>query len=154
MAARTETRSRRSMTGVGRGYEFFDHTADVGIRAKGTTLEELFVRMARGLAELIAEDSGLQPRQSKLIALTAVDAEELLLAWLQELLFWFSTERFLPVKYTLAAVTQTALMGTVGGDVFDPTRHVQGREVKAITRHQLRVRQVDGAWVAEVIVDI
>ena len=154
MAARTETRSRRSMTGAGRGYEFFDHTADVGIRAKGTTLEELFVRMARGLTELIAEDSGLQPRQSKLITLTSDGAEELLLAWLQELLFWFSTERFLPVQYTLSAVTQTALMGTVRGDVFDPARHVQGREVKAITRHQLRVRQVDNEWEAEVIVDI
>ena len=139
---------------VGRGYEFFDHTADVGIRAKGATLEELFIHMAQGLIELIAEDSVLHARQPRAVALTADDVEGLLLAWLQELLFWFSTERFLPVQYTLAAVTQTALMGTVRGDVFDPARHVQGREVKAITRHQLRVRQVDDEWEAEVIVDI
>ena len=47
------------MTEVGRGYEFFDHTADIGIRAQGSTLSELFVRMAQGLTELLAEDSRL-----------------------------------------------------------------------------------------------
>ncbi|MBI3997128.1 MAG: archease [Candidatus Omnitrophica bacterium] len=33
------------------GYEFFDHTADIGIRAEATTLQALFVSMARGLTE-------------------------------------------------------------------------------------------------------
>ncbi|MBI3010921.1 MAG: archease [Candidatus Omnitrophica bacterium] len=40
------------------------------------------------------------------------------------------------------------------GDTFDPARHVQGREVKAITRHLLEVRRRDGMWHGQVIVDI
>src|SRR3989338_2181018 len=137
-------------------YEFFDHTADIGIRARGATLAELFEQLARGLTALIAEDSVLQPREARAIRLSAADAESLLLAWLQELLFWFSTDRFLPVDYALEEVTPTSLRGTVRGERFDPVRHVQGRggEGIAITRHRLSVRREDSAWTGEVIVDI
>ena len=137
-----------------KGYEFLDHTADIGIRAQAPTLSELFVRMAQGLTELIAEDSALKPQQLKSISVSADDEEGLLLAWLKELLFLFSTERFLPVEYALDTVTPTMLHGTVRGNVFDPARHVQGREVKAITRHALEVRHANGLWQAQVIVDI
>lgn len=137
-----------------KGYAFFDHTADIGIRAEGKTLAELFARLAHGLTELLAEDTDLKPRQAKAIQLTAPDAASLLLTWLKELLFWFSTERFLPVEYALDEVTETVLRGTVRGDTFDPARHVQGREVKAITRHLLAVRRRDGMWHGQVIVDI
>jgi len=135
-------------------YEFFDHTADIGIRAQGATLAELFVRLAHGLTELLAEDSKLTPRQARPIQLSATNAGSLLLAWLQELLFLFSTERFLPVEYGLEEVTETSLRGEVRGDTFDPARHAQGREVKAITRHLLEVRRRDGMWYGQVIVDI
>ena len=136
-----------------KGYEFFDHTADIGIRAKGATLTELFAHLADGLLELIAEDSVLQPKTSRAIQLSADDATALLLAWLQELLFWFSTDRFLAVDYALE-VTPTSLRGSVRGDIFDPARHAQGREVKAITRHMLEVQQANGEWCGQVIVDI
>jgi SHS2 domain-containing protein len=136
------------------GYEFFEHTADVGIRARGETLSELLVQLARGLTELIAEDSRLQPRQQRPISLKADGPDALALAWLQELLFWFSTDRFLPVDYALEEVTDTSLRGEVRGELFDLSRHVQGREVKAITRHLLRVERRNGLWHGQVIVDI
>ena len=138
----------------GRGYEFFEHTADIGINAQGKTLQELFIRMAQGLTELLAEDSRLEPRVARAIQLQADDVESLLLVWLQELLFWFSTERFVPVEYDLEEVIPKGLRGQLRGDTFDPSRHVQGREAKAITRHMLEVREDRGIWHAQVIVDI
>ena len=140
--------------GTDTGYEFFDHTADIGIRARGETLPALFVHFARGLTELIAEDSDLKPREVRAIRLSAPDADSLLVAWLQELVFWFSTDRFLPAQYALDEVSPTSLRGEVRGEPFDPSRHTPGREVKAITRHQLEVRQRDGVWHGQVIVDI
>ena len=142
------------MTEDSGGYEFFDHTADVGIRAHGPTLAELFIAMAQGLTELIAEDSRLEPKQARLVQLEAKSTESLLLAWLKELLFWFSSDKFLPARYELDEVTPTTLRGRVRGETFDPARHAQGREVKAITRHQLQVRQHDGLWRGQVIVDV
>jgi SHS2 domain-containing protein len=140
--------------GARSGYTFFDHTADIGIRASGATLAELLGQLARGLTALIAEDSRLQAHETRDIRLTAADPEALALAWLQELLYWFSTDRFLPVEFELAEVTETSVRGSVRGERFDPSRHVQGREVKAITRHLLSVRHENGTWRGEVIVDI
>ncbi len=135
-------------------YEFFPHTADVGIAAHGATLAELFEQAARGLVELIAEDSALEAKETRRLAVSADDTARLFWKWLNELLFWFSTDRFLPVQYDLETVTPTLLRGRVTGERFDPTRHVQGREVKAITRHLLQVEQRGGTWHAQAIVDI
>lgn len=137
-----------------REYEFFEHTADIGIRARGESLAALCVHLAQGLTELIAEDSALEPRTARPIRVTAPNAELLVLAWLQELLFWFSTDRFLPVEYALEEVTETSLRGALRGETFDPARHTQGREVKAITRHLLKVERCRGGWQGEVLVDI
>lgn len=136
------------------GYEFFDHTADVGIKAYGQTLTELFIHCAQGLRELIAEDSRIDARQARTIQLSAADVESLLLAWLNKLLFWFSTERFLPERYELEEVIETMLCGRVYGEVFNPARHISGTEVKGITRHQLHVRQANGCWESQVIFDV
>jgi SHS2 domain-containing protein len=136
------------------GYEFFDHTADIGIRAHGRAVDELLINFSRGLVELLVEGSVLQAREERRIELTADDIELLTLAWLKELLFWFSAHHFVPVQYRLTEATQTAVRGTIRGETFDPSRHLQGREVKAITRHALDVRQQDGMWCGQVIVDI
>ena len=143
-----------TMAGTNRGYEFFDHTADIGIRAQGATLGELFIRMAQALTELIAEDSILQPAARRTIQLFAKNETDLLLVWLQELLFWFSTDRFVSVAYDFDEVNATTLRGVLRGDIFDPARHTQGREVKAITRHLLEVTQQGDQWHGQVIVDI
>lgn len=136
------------------GYEFFGHTADIGIRASAPSRAELFIAFARGLVALMVEDTVLHPLESRPIRLSATDEESLLLVWLQELLFWFSTDRFVPVQYALDEVTYAMLRGTVRGETFQPTRHTQGREVKAVTRHRLEVRQEGDLWHGQVIVDI
>ncbi len=142
------------MDRVPKGYEFFDHTADVGVRATGRTLAELLIHLAQGLTELIAEESLIEPREARSIRLTADDVESLLLVWLQELLFWFSVDRFLPATCEFTDVSETVLRGTVRGERFDPSRHTCGTEVKGITRHQLQVEQRNGRWEAQVIVDV
>ena len=136
------------------GYAFFDHTADVGIRARGETLHELFIHCAQGLRELIAEHSRVEARHVKVARLSATSVDSLLLAWLNELLFWFSADRFLPERYDLDNVSDTSLRGQVYGEPFDPSRHLSGTEVKGITRHQLAVKQVNGRWEAQVIFDV
>lgn len=154
--ARKTAKSRvASMIANHRKHEFFDHTADVGIRVRGaTTLPELFAALARGLTELLVEDSQLTATQTRAVKLSAPDVESLLLVWLQELLFLFSTERFVPVDYEFDRLTSTTLTCRMAGETFDPVKHVQGREVKAITRHQLQVRQQNGQWSGQVVVDI
>ena len=132
------------------GYEFFEHTADTGLRVCGTTLPELFAHAAAGLTALLVGDSPVALSQSKPIALSRHSVDALLRAWLAELLFGFSSERFLPGECRFETLTETELRGRVVGERFDSSRHVFSTEVKGITRHRLSVKLVDGRWQAQV----
>ena len=136
------------------GYEFFEHTADVGLHATGRTLDELFANAARGLVELLAEDSRIESGETRTVELHAASVEALLRTWLTELLVWFGQNHFLPCEYTFHALTQTSLRASVQGERFNASRHVYGTEVKGVTRHQLQVTHQDDRWEAQVIFDV
>ncbi len=139
---------------AGKDYEFFDHTADIGLHLSGNSLEALFANAAKGLAELLVEDSPIQATETRPIALKAPAVEDLLLGWLKELLFWFNTDRFLASACRFDILTTTTLQGTVLGERFHPKRHTQGVEVKGVTYHQLTVEPTQTGWEARVIFDI
>ena len=136
------------------GYEFFEHTADVGVRVYGKNLPELFNNAAKGLADLLVEQGAIQEAQRRPIVLTASSVEELLQRWLKELLFWFSVDRFLPASCLFDLISAQELKGVVRGDIFDLRRHAPGTEVKGVTRHQFSVELRDGRWEASVIFDV
>ena len=137
-----------------KGYEFFEHTADTGLKAYGKTLEELFMNAANGLVALLVEDSPIAATETRMIALSAASLEALLQRWLKELLFWFATDRFLPSSYHFDAVSDTEVRGRIIGERFDPTRHTQGIEVKGVTYHEYRVQQINNRWEASLIFDV
>ncbi len=139
---------------VEQGYEFFEHTADVGMRVYGASLRELFAYAAKGLTTLWVESSSIASSETRPITLTADSVEELFGAWLKELLFWFATDRFLPAEAAFETVTPTQLTGRVSGERFDPARHAAGTEVKGLTYHQFEIKHIANGWEARVIFDV
>lgn len=137
-----------------KGYEFLEHTADVGLRATGESLRELFIHCAQGLVELLVEDSLLEPREERSVILRAETVEPLLQLWLTELIGWFDADAFLPHEFMLETVSETELIGRVRGDRFDADRHTSGVEVKGVTRHQFQVEQIGRCWTAQLIFDV
>ena len=135
-------------------FEFFEHTADTGLRVTGKTLEELLVNAGRGLVVLLVEQSPITSIETRSISVNASSPEGLLRSWLKELLFWFATDRFLPGDYHLDLVSSTEVRGRVLGERLDPSRHAQGAEVKGITYHQFSVQQTADGWEASVIFDV
>ena len=136
------------------GFEFFDHTADVGVRVTGRSLSELFVHAAQALVSLWVEDSPAHSTQQRPIALHADSVEGLLVAWLTQLIVWFDAGRFVPATYALTKISDTSLDANIAGELFDPKRHRCGVEVKGVTRHQFRVSQNPGGWEAILIFDV
>jgi len=136
------------------GHEFFEHTADVGMRASGKTLAELFVHAAEGFVALLAEESRVEPKETRTVDLTADAVEPLLLAWLNQLIVWFDTEQFLPGTFALETATETIVRGQVRGERFDPSRHMSGVEIKGVTRHEFHVAHANGTWEARLIFDV
>jgi SHS2 domain-containing protein len=135
-------------------YEVFEHTADLGLRARAPDLDGLFVEAARALLSVIVEDlKSVQPRQRVDISLTGEDREYLLFDWLRTLLRKFDVEHLLFSRFAVQ-LTPTGLSATAWGEPLDPERHALDHEVKAITYHGFRVEKTADGWLAEVIVDI
>ncbi len=135
-------------------YEFFEHTADLGLRIRAGDFNTLLVEAARALFAAIVEDlETVRPERKIAVRLPPDDPEYLLFDWLKALLFHFDTEHLLLGKFTVE-VNATGLTGQAWGEPLDRSRHNLEHEVKAITYHGLRVEQTANGWLAEVIVDI
>lgn len=135
-------------------YEFFAHTADLGLRVRADSLDELFADAGRGLtAMLVANIDAVAPRDEHRFALDGENVDYLLFDWLSELLFAFESSRMLFSEIDVR-ITDGQLEAVCRGEPANPARHQMEHEVKAITYHGLRVEQQNGDWLAEVIVDI
>jgi SHS2 domain-containing protein len=135
-------------------FEVFEHTADLGLRVRAKELDELFVEAARGLTSLIVTDlNSVRLVEERSIQVAGTDREYLLFDWLTELLVTFETNRLLLVEFQVN-LTATGLTAACRGECLDTQRHQLEHEVKAITYHGLKVEQIRGEWIAEVIVDI
>jgi SHS2 domain-containing protein len=136
--------------------ETFEHTADMGLRIFASDLSDLFHTAAEALFDLIvANRSDVRVLETESASLTAESTEDLLIEWLNELIFRSETQHRLYTRFDVAlAENGRRLEAKIGGEPIDHRRHVLDHEVKAATRHELLVRRVDGGWVAEVIVDI
>ena len=135
-------------------FQIFAHTADAGIRIEANTLDLLFEDAGRGFCSLIVDDlAEIEPRIRKPFKLSGSDVEYLLFDWLNELLFAFEHDRLLFSSFEVK-VGADGLEAKAVGEPVDLDRHHLLHEVKAITYHGLAVRQTDGGWDAEVIVDI
>ncbi len=135
-------------------HELFEHTADLGLRARAPDLNTLFAEAAACLFSAVLDNVGeIRPNQQVEIAVPGTDREFLLYDWLRDLLRE-ADERGLVFGRFEVTVTDTGLTGTAWGEPLDRDRHQLSREVKAITYHGLTVEQTADGWLAEVIVDI
>jgi SHS2 domain-containing protein len=137
------------------GFELLDHTADQGLVGRGKDLPEALAWTATGMFSVIADVDAVVPRQSIHISLEAADREALAIDWLNELLFRYEAEGFLPGEYNVSVNDAgTSLEADCAGEQADPDRHRIRTAVKAATYHALEVSHTSGEWRVHVILDI
>lgn len=137
-----------------RGHGTFDHTADVGLRASGADLPELFEEAAAALIETILDPSTVEKEQAVTVRAEGGDTEDLLVGWLEELLFLSEADNFAPAAVEVEELTEQDVRGTVWGEPMDPARHQLRSEVKAVTYHDLEIRETDDGYAVEIVLDV
>jgi SHS2 domain-containing protein len=137
-----------------RGHEILEHPADVGISAHGETLQEAFEEAARGLMAVILDPATIHPTTARTVSVTASDHEQLLVRWLSEVLYLYDGRRFPCAEFSIHELGPTWLVATVRGEELDTSRHQTRLDVKAVTYHQLEVREAPGRAVVRVFLDI
>src|SRR3990172_6786797 len=135
-------------------YILIDHTADIGIDVFGTTLEELFTNAAFALFDIIADLSTVECKAEYQVKISGVDREQLLVIWLNELLYLHDVKYLLFKDFRITDMTDNQLTASVYGEPFNEERHVIKTGIKAVTYHNLSIVQTDHQWKARVIFDL
>jgi len=135
-------------------YEVFDHTADVGLHAFGSSLRELFVHVAEGMESLMVPPEQVRVQVRREIHVEGHDPVSLLISWLNELIFLFDTEYLIFRQFDIDDLAETSLHAFAHGEAYDRGRHDLSSAVKAATWHEAAVEQVAGGYRATVIFDI
>lgn len=135
-------------------YRLLAHTADMGVFVKAPDLDGLLASAAQAVTELLVEPGAVQDRRELALELEAAGTSELLVRWLSEVLFLFETRHFLGRRFQVRTAGGSRLSAQIGGEELDWERHRFRCEVKAVTRHKLRVESTARGWRAFFIVDL
>jgi SHS2 domain-containing protein len=137
-----------------RGYEVLEHPADIGFRAYGSTLPELFASSAIAMLSIAGDPAAAEPREQYRITVSSTDREALMVDWLSEILYWYDGKCIAFREFRIDDFREDAIAATAFGEPRDPERHRARLIVKAVTYHQLKLEQRGDLWVAEVYLDI
>jgi SHS2 domain-containing protein len=136
--------------------ETFDHTADVGLRVRGADLNDLFRTAAEGVFDyIVVNRAEVRAEEHESVSLDADSTEELLAAWLNELIFRCETKHRLFSRFDVRVADEgRSLQAEIAGEPIDRDRHILDHEVKAVTHHGLTLQRAGSGWLAELILDI
>lgn len=137
-----------------RKYEILDVTADIGIIAYGKDNKSLFENAAIGMFGLIVDPERINVKETIDVEVGSYNLEELLIAWLNELLFIFETREFIMKDCRVNEINEKRLRAEIKGEHYNPEIHPRSVHIKAATYHDLEIKKDNSGWRAKVIFDV
>jgi SHS2 domain-containing protein len=133
-------------------FEELPHTADILVRIKAETLEELFTESVRALMEVMygGRRDGNDVHE---IAIASHDPASLLVAFLSEVLFLSESDLFV-VSACTVTMEDTSLRACLTGEKFDPERHSGGTEVKGISYSGIAIEKGSDGYQVDILFDV
>ena len=131
-----------------------DHTADLAIRVRGRTLANLFENAAFTLFDNMAALQDIQEELKEKMTVEGIDLQELMVNWLNHLLYLWDTRHLIFKRFRIHNMSQTFFEATAWGEAYQPDKHELLTDIKAATYHNLRIEEHPGVWTAEILLDI
>lgn len=130
-------------------YTLIDHTADIGMRVCASSLPGLFEEAANALCDILGGRTDIHTDLIP-IACEGVDEADLLVRWLQEVLFLVEVRGFRFNGACVDTVSKTRVKGSLEGAFLQTPLET---EIKAVTYHNLTIERIDNDFVASIILD-
>lgn len=134
-------------------YEVINHTADTGVKAYGENLPELFENAACGMRDVMVDPGTVRPVRQLNIEVDGKDIEELLVAWLNDIIYLFDAQGFIPSSFKILELEKQRLLAEIHGEHINRDVHELRSGIKAVTYHMLSIKKADG-WSATVVFDV
>ncbi len=139
-------------------YEYFEHTADIGVRAFGINLAAAFEEEAKGMFNIMVDIDTVNERQEIDITAEADTKENLLIEWLNALISEADQKEMTFASFQIHELRNVGtgyyLKGIAIGERLDKERHNIKIEVKAATYSQLKVEFRRDKVMVQCVVDV
>ena len=139
-----------------KNYELIEHTGDIALRVHGKTIKELFINSAAGLLYVITDKQAHSTGKKRKIRLNGEILEDLLVSWLNEIIFLFYTYHFLPKCYNIKIQdngAKTIESVLAGGYLAENALGIK-TEVKAATYHNVKIERNNAGLTVTIILDV
>ena len=133
------------------GYRQLEHTADLALEIWASDEPHLLVEGARAIVETIIEQTPEPGRLHRRVSLEAIDAEDRLVRWLNEVLVLATTEGFVVTDADITLRHDGLDAELLGTSV--PLEWVRN-ELKSVTYHDLLLSTEGPRAVARVVIDV
>jgi SHS2 domain-containing protein len=137
-------------------YKFLHHTADAKFQAFGETMEEAFQQAALALVSLMWSWEKIDTRLEVPVQVKGHDMKQLLVNYLEEILYLFGTKRFLLSRVDDITIEreegQCVLRARFKGDEYSSDTEVFG-DVKAITYNEMEIKRT-APYMVQVVADV
>lgn len=135
-------------------FEFFPHTADIGLRVYGNDLKELFIHSAEGLLFLMREEENILEKEVYNFEIESIFLELLLNKFLNEFIYLFDSRSFIAKRFTIDQFDEKRIKGKIFGEVFDFKRHKIKYAIKSTTLEDMKFEKIDSIFKVNIIFDI
>lgn len=126
-------------------FEEIEHTADRAFRVTGGDLADLLETAA-----LDGPRPAVEPSATREIEVEGVDRESLLVNWLNEILYLEQAHQLVCEGFRIDEVNNHHLRARVETREFDRSY----TNIKAVTFHNLKIRQTSEGLEAEIVLDV
>jgi SHS2 domain-containing protein len=134
------------------------HTADGLVQVEADNLESLLATSAAAIFELACDRQAVQGKQVIEVEVRGDDELELLVGWLKEVIFSYSTRAMYFSSFKVEVSKEKdglVCRGKLFGEGVDADRHSPAGEVKMLTYHQLKLeRSAEGLYKARLLFDM
>lgn len=139
-------------------YEFVEHTADLSIKAEGSSLEELFINFAEGYKEAAYDAAEGADEETEELSFTENSAEELLVSFLSELNYFNLVKKLLFISVESIDIynvnNKYKMSAGVNFKQYDEKNDELKEEIKSVTFHNLEIEKKDDKYTATIVFDI
>ena len=133
-------------------FRFLEHTADARVECQAPSFEALLESAAQALYAITLREPRAAIEEERVIDVSGGGREDILVRWLQELVFLLEVGRFVAVTFAFDAVEAGRVRARLRGYLCTPEERAE--EVKSATYHELEVIETGEGWLARVILDL
>ncbi|MCI0559605.1 MAG: archease [Nitrososphaera sp.] len=129
---------------------------DAVVEAYGSTLEEAFENAAKALNDTMIDLKSVTPKTEIEIQATGDDLHSLLFDWLDKVMLLLVANRFVMSEFAVKIRHDGgySLKGIGKGEKLDLGRHHYKVEIKAVTYHEMQVRQDENGAMVRFLLDL